>query len=73
MKTIVKLREINSNLIKKYKNENDEKMLTMQLVISQILKNDNCFLEISIEEAFVLLKHLGFNEKETKKIYKSLI
>ena len=55
---------INQELIKKYE-ENPEKE-QRQLIISNFLKQKNCFFKISIDDAFNILKDLEIaNYEET--------
>lgn len=42
-------------------------------LISNILKNDNCFFEMSMEEAYSLLRDLKVKESDIKKVYLSLM
>ena len=64
-----KLIEINNSLIASY--ASDERKLERQFVISNLLKNDDCFFELPIEEAFGLLKDLGISDYE--EIYLNLV
>ena len=64
-----KLIEINNSLITSY--ASDERKLERQFVISNLLKNDDCFFELPIEEAFSLLKDLGISDYE--EIYLNLV
>ena len=61
---IVKLREINNNLL-----ENDVKYQKIAL----LLEHDDCFFRISMETAYQLLKDLGFKDDEVIGIYMQLI
>lgn len=63
------LREQNSKLILKY--QNNKRMLNKQLLISNILKNNECFLKLKIEDAYNILKDLEI--KNYKECYKNLI
>lgn len=63
------LREQNSKLILKY--QNNKRMLDKQLLISNILKNNECFLKLKIEDAYNILKDLEI--KNYKECYKNLI
>lgn len=67
-----KLRELNQKLIKKYEKAKDYKNTTTQKVIAQLLKNDECFLKMSIEHSYTILRELGFKEKDYEKIYLEL-
>ena len=46
-------------------------MLDKQLLISNILKNNECFLKLKIEDAYNILKDLEI--KNYKECYKNLI
>ena len=61
---IVKLREINNNLL-----GNDVKYQKIAL----LLEHDDCFFRISMETAYQLLKDLGFKDEEVIGIYMQLI
>jgi len=52
----------NKELIKKY--ENDFIKLQKQLIISNLLKQKNCFFKISIEDAYSILKDLEISNYE---------
>lgn len=42
-------------------------------IIKDILSNDNCFFELSVEEAYSILKDLNVKESDINKVYLSLI
>lgn len=42
-------------------------------LISNILKNDNCFFEMSMEDAYSILRDLRVSEQDIKKVYLSLM
>jgi len=42
-------------------------------LIQKILKNDNCFFEISIEESYAILRDLKVKEEDLKLVYMRLI
>ncbi len=66
------LRKINQNLMVKYQLEKQEDKLLKQQVIGQILQNDNCFFEMSIEIAYSILTDLGYKKEELKQVYLEL-
>lgn len=68
---IDKLKNINEKLIKLNKNDKDE--YEKQILISKLLKEDDCFLKIDIEYAYSILRDLGIDEKNLKKAYYELI
>lgn len=68
---IDKLKNINEKLIKLNKNDKDE--YEKQILISKLLKEDDCFLKIDIEYAYSILRDLGIDEKNLKKVYYELI
>ena len=65
------LREKNKKLIKYYTINNDAKELTKQKIIEQILKHDNCFQELSLDEAYSILKDLQIDN--WKEVYAELL
>ncbi len=69
---IKKLREINNKLILKYKLANNNEQLLKQRVINKLLQNDNCFFEMPIETAYMILADLGFEKNNLKNTYLEL-
>lgn len=67
-----KLRELNEKQLNKYEKEGDFKNITAQKVIQQLLKQDDCFFKMSIEQAYTILRELGFDPKDYEKIYLQL-
>ena len=63
-----KLREIFLELIDK-KDENFNKYS----IINDIIKNNECFLEMDIDTAISILKDLGYTEEDSLKIYTYLV
>ena len=68
---IEKLKSINKKLIDLNKNKNKE--LKKQLLIKKILEEKDCFLKISIEAAYSILRDLKIPEEDLKKVYIELI
>mgnify|MGYP004550313749 FL=1 len=68
---IEKLRNINEKLIKLNKNNKDE--YEKQVLISKLLKENDCFLKIDVEYAYAILRDLGIDEKDLKRVYYELI
>lgn len=66
------LREKNKKLILKYKLEDNEEELLKQKIIGKLLNNDNCFFEIPIETAYMMLTDLGYKKSELKDVYLKL-
>lgn len=66
---IDKLREINDKLI----NICDDSEKKKYVLIKQILEDDKCFMKMSIEYAYSILRDLKVEEKNLKKVYMSLI
>lgn len=66
-----KYRDINNKLINYYENIHDEKNLKKHLIIRDILKNEDCFFKMSIDEAFSILKDLKITN--VKQEYQQLI
>lgn len=61
---IENLRKINEKMLIKYKDNNEA--LKRQLIISSLLKNDDCFFKISMEDAYNILNDLEIiNYQET--------
>ena len=69
---INELRKKNLELLEMHKNNNGEKLLK-QKIIQKLLQNDNCFFEISIEEAFAILTDLEVKPEKIKDVYEKLI
>ncbi len=69
---IKKLREINNKLILKYKLANNNEQLLKQRVINKLLQNDNCFFEMPIETAYMILADLGIEKNNLKNTYLDL-
>lgn len=65
------LREKNKKLIKYYTINNDAKELTKHKIIEQILKHDDCFQKLSLEEAYSILKDLQIDN--WKEVYAELL
>ena len=70
---INKLRHQNKKLIAEYSNGNNEKALLTQKVISNLLKDDDCFLKLNINEAYTLLTELKVSSNKLQETYISLI
>lgn len=68
---IEKLKSINKKLIDL--NKNNDKELKKQLLIKKILEEKDCFLKISIEDAYSILRDLKISEEDLKKVYIELI
>lgn len=68
---IGKLRDINEKLISL--NKNNEKELKKQILIKKILKEKDCFLKMSIENAYSILRDLKISEENLKKVYLELV
>jgi predicted HTH domain antitoxin len=68
---IEKLRDINEKLISL--NKNNEKELKKQILIKKILKENDCFLKMSIENAYSILRDLKISEENLKKVYMELV
>ncbi len=69
---IKKLREINNKLILKYKLANNNEQLLKQRVINKLLQNDNCFFQMPIETAYMILTDLGIEKNNLKNTYLEL-
>ena len=67
-----KLRELNEKQLKKYEKEGDFKNITAQKIIKELLKPEDCFFKMTIEQAYTILRELGFDSKDYEKIYLQL-
>ena len=68
---INKLIEKTNELIKS--NESNKKNQEKYIIIKKILNKNNCFLDMSIDYAYSILRDLNFKENELKNIYLDLI
>ena len=64
------LRKKADELLQNSDNKRDNKKYK---IISDFLKDDDCFLDIDIEHAFAILRDLGINEESVSECYSSLI
>lgn len=71
MKVLQKVREVTNRLLLS-ENISKEKKQRLEL-ISNILKDDQCFFKIDVDTAYNIIRDLGFSHEETKSIYKELI
>lgn len=65
------LRKINEKLIVLY--NADQHKLKEQLLIKEILINNNCFKEMTIEDAYSILNSLNIPKENIKSIYEQLL
>lgn len=65
------LKQKNEKLIELY--IEDEDKLSRQLLIKRILSEKNCFLKISVETAYSILRDLNVEESKLKQVYSELI
>ena len=68
---IEKLKMLNDKLIE-LNIENEENVKKYKL-IQKILSDDKCFFKIQIEYAYAILRDLGIQENDLKKVYMELI
>ena len=68
---IEKLRKINNDLIEK--NKNNQEILKKQNLIHEMLDFDDLFFRINVEDAYGILRDLGFEENQLKEVYLELI
>ncbi len=68
---IDKLKDINKQLITL--NKDNKKELDKQLIIKKILEEKDCFLKMSIEKAYGILRDLKIDEMDLRKVYMELI
>lgn len=67
-----KLRELNEKQLKKYEKEGSFKNITAQKIIKELLKPEDCFFKMTIEQAYTIFRELGFDSKDYEKIYLQL-
>lgn len=63
---VEKLRILNKKMIEKSGSEK-------YLVIDNILADDKCFFKMSVEEAYAILRDLGIEDENIRKIYLELV
>lgn len=68
---IHELRTLNDIILKK--DNISEKTRKKQLLIKDILKDDNCFMNMSIDTAFNILNDLCIPKEKIKETYNKLI
>lgn len=61
-----KLRILNKKMIEKSSSEK-------YLVIDKILADDKCFFKMSVEEAYAILRDLGIEDENIRKVYLELV
>ncbi len=65
-----KLIEVNNYIID---HTTDEEKKKKHVLIKKILDDKGCFLKMSIETSYAILRELGVKEEDLKKIYLMLI
>ncbi|MEI3529453.1 MAG: hypothetical protein V8Q75_00065 [Bacilli bacterium] len=68
---IGKIRKLNQQLLQN--NVNNPRELNKQKLIEKILSEKNCFLKMSIEDAYSILRDLKIPEDQIKDVYFNLI
>ena len=68
---IRELRERNNKLLEE--NKNNSSIYEKQLLIKKVLNEDKCFFKINIDDAYMILHELGYEEKDFKNIYEQLL
>ncbi len=66
-----KLKMLNNKLIEL--NVNNVENLKKYELIQKILSDDKCFFKMEIEYAYAILRDLGIEESDLKKVYMELI
>ena len=66
-----KLKMLNNKLIEL--NVNNAENLKKYELIQKILSDDKCFFKMEIEYAYAILRDLGIEESDLKKVYMELI
>ena len=64
---IKKLQQINNSIIEK--NLNNNEIVKKHNLIKKLLEEENCFLKMSIEQAYSILKDLQIDSNDIKDIY----
>ena len=54
-------------------NKDNKEILENYKLIKEILNKDDCFLNMSIEYAYAILRDLGVSEEKLKSVYLELI
>ena len=54
-------------------NKDNKEILEKYKLIKEILNKDDCFLNMSIEYAYSILRDLGVSEEKLKSVYLELI
>ncbi len=67
---IYKLRELTEKQLHREENQDTKEKL---FLIKEILKNDDCFMKITIDTAIAILNDLGFEKSQALEIYKEII
>ena len=65
------LRQKVDELLQNSTNDNNE--CKKYTIIKEVLKDDDCFLNIDIEHAYAILRDLGIEEERLRSYYSSLI
>lgn len=65
------LRERNKKLLIQY--QTDPENVKRHLLIKEILKNDNCFFQMSMETSYSILFDLKIPQQEINHVYSELI
>ena len=68
---IKRLQELNEEIIKH--NLNNKKEYDKHIMIRRILQEKDCFLKMSIEQAYAILRDLHIDEENLNKVYMNLI
>lgn len=69
---ISELRNRNDLLLKKCPLNNNETYIKL-MVIKKILQDKYCFFKMNMNDAFSILKDLGYEKEEISNLYKMLI
>ncbi|MBQ9791493.1 MAG: hypothetical protein IJW28_02800 [Clostridia bacterium] len=68
---INKLRAKNKIMLIKYTKEHNSKLVTKHKIIHELLKRDDCFTKLTLEEAYTILQSLDI--KDWKETYEKLV
>ena len=68
---INKLQLLNEEILKH--NLNNKKEYDKHVMIKKILQEKDCFLKMSIEQAYAILRDLHIEEENLQKVYMNLV
>ncbi len=66
------MNDIKINYYAEYEPQNEKKLLKHR-IIKEVLKIDNCFLNMKKEEAVQILKDIGIEENKINLVYNNIV